>query len=304
MHHLRKAVWLSIAAALVLAGCQRPQQEPVQTSTSQGGTSMAPSGQSAENRGFALVRVMNAVPTLASADAYVDSSEVFTSVAYKTVTPYKEVPDGRHVISLNREVNRESAANQGNGAANVPQNSESLSGGNYYTVVLLPPDVKGKKNPSSEELQPKVEIFKDDFGSPSTDKAKIRLINAAEGYDDVDLYAPSKDDNLVKSVGFNGDHSYSNIDPMTSALQIRKSGSKTTLATLPVRAFDAGKAYTILVTGDRMTGQKLNVVTVEDQFTTHPGSNATQGNGSDRDNDDNGRSNGTDTSNAPSRPGM
>ncbi len=280
IQQLRKAVWLGMAAALVIAGCNRPQQEPVQTTTSQGGTTTAPSGQSADNRGFALVRLINAVPTMSSADAYMDSTDVFSGVAYKTVTPYKEVPDGRHTFSLNREAAQGSATNDNE--KNAAKNSESLSGGNYYTVVLLPPDVAGKKNPDRKDLQPKIEIYKDDFGSPSTDKAKIRLINAAEGFGDVSLYSPSKDDNIVKNVGFNGEHGYNNVDPMTSALQIRND-KKAVLATLPVRAFDAGKAYTILLTGDKNTGQKLSVTTVEDQFSSHPDN--TQGNAPDRDRD-------------------
>ncbi len=241
IQQLRKAVWLGMAAAFILAGCSRPQQEPVQTTTSQGGTSTAPSGQSADNRGFALVRLINAVPNMSSADAFMDSTNVFSGVAFKTVTPYKEVPDGRHTFSLNREA-AQGGATSTNNENNAPKNSESLSGGNYYTVVLLPPDVKGKKNPDRKDLQPKIEIYKDDFGTPSTDKAKIRLINAAEGYDNLDLYAPSKDDNIVKNVSFNGDHSYTDVDPMTSALQIRANGKKTALATLPVHGFDAGKA--------------------------------------------------------------
>ncbi len=287
IQQLRKAVWLGMAASLMILGCQHPQQEPVQTSSSQGGTSTAPSGQSAENRGFALVRLINADPNMSSAETFMDSTSVFSGVSYKTVTPYKEVPDGRHTFSLSREAAQGGVANnnENNANANAPKNSESLSGGSYYTVVLLPPEIAGKKNPDRKDLQPKVEIFKDDFGSPSTDKAKIRLINAAEGYDNVDLYAPSKDDNLVKNVAFNGDHSYTDIDPMTSALQIRVNGKKAVLATLPVRAFDAGKAYTILLTGDKHTGQKLSVTTVEDQFTTHPGSDNTQGSASDRDQD-------------------
>ena len=279
MRQFKTLVWLGMTGALLLvAGCQRQQQEPVHSTTSQGGTSTAPSGQSADNRGFALVRFVNAAPTMATADAYMDSTNVFSRVSYKTITPYKEVPDGRHTFRLHRETaeSRESDKDR-----NRPENSESLSGGGYYTIVLLPPDVdvkdKDRTDRSAREL--KLEVVKDDFGSPSTDKAKVRVINAAAGYDDLDLYAPSKDDAIISSIGFNGSHSYKDVDPMTTALQIRESGkNKTTLATVPVRAFDAGKAYTIVVTGSKASGKKLDVVTVEDQFTSHPGRDADKDN--------------------------
>ena len=282
MRQLKTLVWLGMTGALLLvAGCQRQQQEPVHSTTSQGGTSTAPSGQSADNRGFALVRFVNAAPTMASADAYMDSVNVFSGVSYKTITPYKEVPDGRHTFRLHRETaeSRESDKDR-----NRPENSESLSGGGYYTIVLLPPDVKagdrddrtqGGADRNRKDMQPKIEVVKDDFGSPSTDKAKVRVINAAAGYDDLDLYAPSKDDAIISSVGFNGKHGYKDIDPMTAALQIRESSkNKTTLATVPNRSFEAGKAYTIVVTGSKASGKKLDVVTVEDQFTSHPGRDA------------------------------
>ena len=85
-----------IALSAVLYGCQHRSTEnaPV-TTKSPAGESTAPSSAAAERRDDALVRFVNAIPSKAVVDLYADENRTFNDVAFRAVTPYREV-DGQH----------------------------------------------------------------------------------------------------------------------------------------------------------------------------------------------------------------
>src|SRR5213075_2391364 len=103
--------------------------EPVVTKTDNG-TSMAPSAKGAENRGKALVRVVDAMPGGQMLDTFIADKLEFTNAAYKTVTPYKEVPVAKTRFAVKPS---------GQDAEQpIAYSTESISNGDHYTILVLP----------------------------------------------------------------------------------------------------------------------------------------------------------------------
>jgi Domain of unknown function (DUF4397) len=158
----------SACVMLIIAGCGSKTSQST-TSTAGGQTSTAPSGEKAANEKAALVRFVDAVPGRNVSLAFGDT-QLFSDVAYKTVTPYKEVAGERHDFKLTS--NRERA----NGSPVT--NSEGLTKGNRYTVVAAL-DKNGAE---------KLDVINDSLSTPADGKAKVRVINASET--EVDVFAP------------------------------------------------------------------------------------------------------------------
>jgi hypothetical protein len=283
-----------LLVAGLLVGCQSKQNEPIRSSSSSGGTSMAPSGERADQSNMALVRFINAEPNMKTVSAYMDSNQAFADVSFKTVTPYREVPDGRHTFHLGDHASMQAGRDQ-TGTANEEggiNESESLSSGNYYTVVLLPNDIAtGSRNnnanqgSNSDNQRAKIKVIKDDFGSPSKDKAQVRVINAAARVGNLDVVQRPKNDDLFSNIDVGTNPSYKDVDPGTLMLEIRENGKKSALFTVPSTKVDAGHMYTVVIAEKGTNGRNLDAVVVEDQYAQHRDTN--QGS-SDRDNSSQG----------------
>src|SRR5512141_1392155 len=94
---------------------------------------------------MALVRFINAEPSMKTVSAYMDDNQAFADVSFKTVTPYREVPDGNHTFHLSTNASMQAGRDQNDKNTDKQgriSESKSLSSGNYYTVVLRPDDSK------------------------------------------------------------------------------------------------------------------------------------------------------------------
>jgi hypothetical protein len=281
-----------LLVAGLLAGCQSKQNEPMRSNSSSGGTSMAPSGERADQSNMALVRFINADPSMKTASAYMDSNQAFSDVSFKTVTPYREVPDGSHEFHLgdrtSMQAGRDNTGNTYNDNNGGISESKSLSSGNYYTVVLLPTDNAGNKNAdrnnrnntgtttgidNNHSQMAQLKVINDDFGSPSKDKAQIRVIDAASHMGKVDVYARPKNDDLFSSIDVDSDPSYKEVDPGNVTLEVRPDGKKNALFTLPAKMVDAGHYYTVVITSKGTNSRNLDAVIVEDQYAMHHDTN-------------------------------
>ncbi len=238
-----------LAALFLAAACssEPKQTQPVKTTT-QAGTSTAPPAKEAEKRDNALVRVINATPGNASVDVFADDQKVFDGVAFKMVTPYREIADNRHTFRI-REAGK-------NTAPPLAENSESISGGKHYTLVVMP----GTNDKTS------IYVFNDNLTPPPPDKAEVRVIHASPDAGEVDVVAKQGNKKLFSSVNFEKDTSYTDVDPMTSSLEVRPEGQDKALLTVPNAKFEKGKIYTIVVTGRAKGTPKLQALTIEDQL--------------------------------------
>ncbi len=253
-------------------GCGNKTQQATTTNT-EGTSSQAPSGRQAENEKMALVRFVNAVPGRA-VDLWFGDEKAFTDVSYKTVTPYKELPNERHDFKLTR-------TGQANPDATNVKNSEGLNAGDHYTIVATL-DKNGKE---------KLDVITDRLSEPASGKAKVRVINASA--DEVDIYAPAamtsrtsgsaeraknppanstarkEEEKWFGGVNQVSSTNYKEVDPMNGTLHVRPSNANSQRVrggvNVPVD-LNAGKLYTLVVTGGER-GHALDVIRVEDQLT-------------------------------------
>jgi len=253
---MRKHVKLSLllAAALFLAAAcssESKQTQPVISKTDSG-TSTAPPAKEVSQRDNALVRVINAVPATNAIDVFADDQKMFEGVSFKNVTPYKELSDSRHAFRV-REAGKDNEQP-------IAENSEGLSGGKHYTILILP----GTDN------KPTVSVIDDNIIGPPADKAQVRVINASPDVGEVDVVDKSANKKVFSGVNFQGETGYTAVNPMKTTLEVRPEGQEKPVLTVPNANFEKGKYYTIVVTGHSKGTPKLQALMVEDQLAGTP----------------------------------
>jgi hypothetical protein len=231
------------------AGCSsEPKQTQPVTTTSNGASSTAPAAKEVAQRDNALVRVINAVPGNVSFDVFADDQKVFESVAFKNVTPYKELSDDRHAFRVRY-------AGQDN-AQPVAENSQGVAGGRHYTVVIMP-DTNDKFT---------VSVLSDNITTADTEKAQVRVIHASPDAGEIDVVEKQGNKTLFSGANFQRETSYTHVDPMKTTLEVKQEGQNQALLTLPNANFEKGKFYTIVVAGHARGTPKLQTLIVEDQL--------------------------------------
>lgn len=217
---------LILAALLLTVACSRvPKQTQPLTSRTDADTSADPPAKE-----VALVRVVNAVPGDTSLDVFADDQKIFAKVSFKSVTPYKELSDKGHTFRV-RQPGQDTAQP-------IAENSEDLSGGKHYTIVVMP-DSKDKTT---------VSVINDNIAPPPDDIAQIRVIHTSP---DAEVGIVDKEGNkkLFSRVNFEGEVGYMNVDPSKSAIEVRPKGQDKAILTVPNANFERGKLYTIVITG-------------------------------------------------------
>jgi Domain of unknown function (DUF4397) len=238
------AVLLLVTVSLA---CSREakQSQPVTTTTEEGSSTATPAKQAAESD-KALVRVVNAIPNAPNLDIYADDTKAFAEVGYKAVTAYKELPDDRLTFRV-RAAGKEAAEA-------LAENTEILNGGRHYTVVAMP-DKDGKSA---------VRVLSDDL-KPSN-QARVRVIHASPTAGEIDVVAKNRNEAIFDNVNFMSEAGYKEIEPMTGALEVRPEGKKEVLATIPQQNWEAGKTYTIILTGRGSGRGSIQAIAIEDQL--------------------------------------
>jgi hypothetical protein len=231
-------------AALCACSSNTKTSQNVTTETPNGNPSTTPSGQQSAAAKMALVRFVEAVPG-SGMDLWFGDGQIFTNVAYKDITPYKEVPAERHDFKLQPSGKTEVTA--------PASASEGLTGGYHYTIVAQRKD--GKLN---------LEVVNDDLTPPSGGKAKVRVINAAIGLGKVDVVDSQGD--VVTGVGPDTASSYKDVTPAAGPLEVRRADKHNDIARVPNFTIDPAKLYTIVIVGGG--GQPYTVIPVTDQLTT------------------------------------
>jgi hypothetical protein len=236
-----------LAGAVLLSACSRDAQteDEVTTRTAGGEASTSISGDSADKRGEALVRVVNAVPETRSLTVRADETHALPAVEYKKVTAY--TPIDRNWVTF--QVSKSSDSTY----APLETNREMLTDGHRYTIVVMRDD---------DETGLKTRIVRDDLANDAT-KAQVRVINAAEGFDEIDVRRRGvNDDDLFSGVNVGSEAGFNAIDPWAGALEFRAEDGKRLLATIPKVDLQAGKSYTIVLAPGK--GGKLDAFWFED----------------------------------------
>jgi Domain of unknown function (DUF4397) len=238
--------WGTAAAAIAcvsigVAGCDRPETGAV-TSRTETGVAKAPSAESMERADRSLVRVINAIPGAKPVDIYAGDSAAFAKVPYKTVTSFHQMERNASNFQIK----------SGPDGKPIAENREAMADGGHYTIIAMPDE----GGPDTRNLR----VLNDDFAPVPGDKARIRLVNAIPGENDLTLKLRGFDDELFSDVAFKREAGWKDVDPFIGTLVLLNGDGKT-IATLPDLKVMGGKSYTLVATGRR---NKADVIKVED----------------------------------------
>jgi hypothetical protein len=186
------------------------------------------SGDSADKRGVALVRVVNAVPGQNRLVVRADRDHQLTAAEYKTVTDYQ--PIDRNWVTFEIGTSGDSVFEP------LATNREMLTDGHRYTIVVMRDSAKSYET----------RVLRDEISDDST-MAQVRVIHAARGTDEVNLVQRGAD-TIVDGVNFTMEAGYKAVKPWTGTLEVRAESGNRLLHSIPNVALQGGRSYTIVLT--------------------------------------------------------
>lgn len=220
---------LFAAAIIVTQACGREagDDRTVETRT-EDGTLAAMSADSADERGVALVRVVNAVPMSREMMIRADEMHVLPAVKFRGVSAYQPIDKTWASFQIGDTV----------AGTFVPLNTnrELLTNGDRYSLIVL----KNQEGTNFETLVVRDQLVQE------PGKAAIRVVNAAPGLREV-IVQPRNAERLVEGLDYGEEASYRTIDPWSGVLEIRADNRNESLITTPKMTFEAGKAYTLVI---------------------------------------------------------
>ncbi len=239
---------LGIVAALIVsvAACGKDAQtdDAVLTKTSAGEASTSMSGDSADKRGQALVRVANAVPGMNGLVVRSDDAHALPSVDFKKVSDY--TPIDQNWVTF------EVGAQPSGTYAPVASNREMLTDGHRYTMLVM-----HDKDGTGYQTR----IVRDDISTDQS-KAHLRVIHAAPTMDEITVVAKGGDE-LFNGINFTSEAGFKDVTPWTGTLEFRAEEGKRLLGTMPNVKLSAGVSYTVVLASNKQG--KLESFWFEDQ---------------------------------------
>jgi hypothetical protein len=233
---------------ILSSGCrQDPTRDAAIKTTSPGGTTTATASDEAERKDVALIRTVYAIPAGSTVDVFADENRIFDSLAYRTVTPYREIAAQRYSFRL--------LPAGLNLAEPLATNSERLRAGSYYTVFAVPGDGEAAS----------LRVVTDRNVLPDAGKARLRVVHASRDAGEFDVFALGRQEALFDGVDFQSVTDYLAVDPFVGALELKPDHQSGTMLTIPQIRLDAGKSYTLIVVGRVRTDPRLDTILVEDQ---------------------------------------
>lgn len=218
-----------LALSAFVAACRDAQTDKeVTTRTSSGDAAVSMSGDSADKRGIALVRVVNAVPGQTRLQVRADRDHQLTAADYKTVTEYQ--PIDKNWVTFEIAPAGDSVFEP------LATNREMLTDGHRYTIVVMRDSAKHYET----------RVLRDEI-SDDTTQARIRVIHAARGLNEINLVERGAY-TLVDGVNFSMEAGYKAVKPWTGTLEVRSESGNRLLLSIPSVALQAGRSYTIVVT--------------------------------------------------------
>ncbi len=186
----------------------------------------------------AMVRFLDTTTSRQPVSLYLDNSPAVSDATHDEATDYREWPAERHDIQLKMSGNDQPVAS----------NSESLDAGEHYTVIGF----------NSKDGKPGVSVFHDEADAPEAGKARLRIVNVADG-SEIDVYPAGGKDELAGGVNFNSESS-ADVDPGVQAVEIHRAGEKTVALKVADLSLNAGDTQTIVIAADQ--NQKLRAIRI------------------------------------------
>jgi hypothetical protein len=228
--YLSRANWIKVCGwmlVVVLAACASKTDQPTVTRSADG-ASTAPAGKEAAKRDQALIRFINADSVTSSVDLWFGDSKIITGAGYRASGSYMEVP---------AEIRRFKVRAAGSDTSEpLAENGENVMSGRRYTLVFW----------RDENAKPRLQAISDDLKPTEAGKARLRVIHAAPGFKEVDIYETGSQE-LFGGVDVAEATAFKDVAPFKGMVQVRRAGRKSPSLLNASVNIEAGKSYTIIL---------------------------------------------------------
>lgn len=244
MRHSFRTALLPLAAFAITA-CEAREDETVRTDSA-----VAASPDVGAAREEAQIRVVHAVPGGPAVDVYAGDQSAFSNVEFKSVTEYRPLGANLPEFKL---------LQTGAAPTTTPmaENREVLIDGRFYTLIAIP---------ESDGEGVDIMALKDDHDGDAN-KARIRIVNAARGLDDLDIRIQGRDDDLFDDVDFSTEAGYKEVDPGTVTLLVTAEDSRKELLRITDVNLQAGKSMTIVLTHPSANSSRIEAIKLTESGT-------------------------------------
>ncbi|WP_353267450.1 DUF4397 domain-containing protein [Gemmatimonas sp.] len=225
----------------------------METTTAEGQLA-SPSEATAEMHGTSMVRMINALPAGGGATVNADDRTLFSSVDYRTVTPYTEMKDNFSRFRL-----------QGTGLdTTIASNNEMMLDGSHYTMLALPEMNGGVR----------LRVLHDKFDADST-KARLRVVHGLSGIGKIDIAVSGHVGDLFDNLNPTSDAGFHDVKVGAASVIVKVDGSGKELIKKEMR-FERGHSYTLVLTGGSTTdrAQRVEAIVVDDKVAPTDTTNA------------------------------
>lgn len=232
---------LALVALAAALGCERPADQDLARDTTT-------AAEQADRDDMTLVRFVHAAPNAPKLDIRSGEQATFSQVAFKDVTPYREIESNRPEF---RALPADQAA-----AEPLAEDREMVLDGKYYTVVAVP-----KEDGKGVEL----ETLRDDSDPGDLTKSRLRIVHAARRAGDIDVVVGGREEPLWDDLGFGADPDYKDVMPGAATLVVRSGKTNRVLLQMAEMQLAAGESVTIVLTHPSVSSEKIEAIRISDQ---------------------------------------
>lgn len=196
------------------------------------------------------LRAVHAIADVATTDVYLDGDKVKGALAYKGADGYRDSETGARAVKI-----RKAGA-----AADLVSVNQSVQADRDYTIIAY-----------GREAQPKSLALTDDNAAPAAGKGKLRVVHAAAGQPNVDVYVVESADDLEEATAVatnlapGAASAYVSVDADTYLVILTGVGDKTPVLAVADVDLTAGKIRTVVAVEKAGGGTPLEGIALADR---------------------------------------
>src|SRR4051812_26954453 len=173
------------------------------------------------------VRVVHALPGIASVDVFIDGTRAVTGLAFGVATPYLNLPTGSHTFAIVPAGALVASA--------LTSSPADLAPGPPYTLM-------------ADGAPPPAPMLEDTRFTPMGGSPRVRFIHASSNLPNVDI-ALEGGQILFSNITFGQATPYVELPAGTGTLMVRNAGTETAVLAIPEVVLAVGTVYTFAAIG-------------------------------------------------------
>jgi hypothetical protein len=196
------------------------------------------------------VRVVQGIANVATADVLLDGTAIKEDLAFKAAEGYRAVGTGARAVKVRKA----------DAVADIVTVNQAVQAGRDYTIIAYGSEAQGKSI-----------ALTDDNTAPAANKAELRVVHAASGQANVDVYVVKNAGDLANAaakatnLAAGSATAYLEVDADTYLVILTGVGNKTALLTVQNVDLTNGKIRTVVALEKAGGGLPLEGIKLDDR---------------------------------------